>query len=150
MPLCTCSCRRQPIQFGHIAIRWADLGTTVDQKPHVQTSPKLSVHVTCGHGSVVLWRQCCTYFKLCGWSYIVSHNEILIQPWSLQCSELFTVTHQVAPLNCAPMGEACCHWLLLFCFLCCCHHCYVLMLRLLMVCLLWCFLCHFNYHNGSL
>jgi len=149
MPLCTCSCRRQPIQFGHVAIRWADLGTTVDQKPHVQTSPKLSIQcylwpwlslalTTVQYVLPVLWMM--SYF---------SHNGIWIQPWSLQCSELFTVTHQVAPLNCTAMGKVCCHWLLLFCFLCCCH-CYGLMLRLLMVCLLWCFLCHFSYHNGSL
>lgn len=34
------------------------LSTCVSQKTHIQTSKKISVHVTCGHGLVLLWRQC--------------------------------------------------------------------------------------------
>jgi len=55
---------------------------------------KFSVHFAWGRGSVLLWITLC--FHIMG--------QIQIQGWSVQCSELFTVTRQVALLNCAP-GE---------------------------------------------
>ena len=39
---------------------------------------------------------------------VFSHNgPKQIQPWRLRRSELFTVTHQVGPLNCLPGGDVC-------------------------------------------
>jgi len=36
------------------------LSARVHQKPNVQNFTKFSVHVTCGRGSVLFWRQCNT------------------------------------------------------------------------------------------
>jgi len=59
---------------------------------------KFSVHINCGLGSVLLWRHCNTYvvyFRFCGWRYVFT-------VWrKYRHSELFTVTRQVTPLNCA-------------------------------------------------
>jgi len=71
---------------------------------HVQTSPNclcmlpVTVARSCSDDSVhyilpVLWMTSC--FHIMG----------QIRAWSLQCSELFSVTRQVAPLNCAPGGS---------------------------------------------
>jgi len=48
------------------------LSTCTSQKPHVPTSQKFSVHVTCGRDSVLLWQQCnrlCN-FVLCGLRHV--------------------------------------------------------------------------------
>jgi len=81
------------------------LSARMCQKPHVQTSRnflyKLHVAVarSCSGDNTkryvlqVLWMT--TYF------------HIMDQVWGVRRSESFTVTRQVAPLNCASSGEVC-------------------------------------------
>ena len=58
------------------------------------------------HRSALLCRQCSMLCMLCTSGFVddvmFSHNT-----WSLRRGELFTVTRQAAPLNCAPGGEVC-------------------------------------------
>jgi len=72
----------------------------VCQKPDFT---KFAVYVTRGHGSVlryvlqVLWMMSC-FDIVC---------QVRIKTWSLRHTRLFTVTHQVAPLDSAPGREVC-------------------------------------------
>jgi len=79
------------------------LSTRISQRPHVETSRKflytLPVAVarsTSDDNAIcyvlpVLWMTSCCYIM----------GQLQIQAWSLRYSELFSVTRQVAPLNCA-------------------------------------------------
>ena len=70
---------------------------------HMSKLHEISVHVTMAvarsfsDGSAihyvfpVLWMALCLHIM----------GQMQIQAWSLRCSELFTVTRQLAPLNCA-------------------------------------------------
>lgn len=62
--------------------------------------------VTCGHGGVLLWWQC-NNFMYSGFVDDVIMGHILIQAWSPWHSKLFTATHQMTPLNCAPGDKLC-------------------------------------------
>jgi len=68
---------------------------------------KLSAHVSCGRGSVLLWRQLCTsgFVDNVKTSYFHIVGQMQIQVWSLWRSELFIGTRQMAPLNSASWGE---------------------------------------------
>ena len=45
------------------------LSARMSRKQHIQTSRHFLVHVTRGRGSVFLWHQCSTYFRLCEWRH---------------------------------------------------------------------------------
>jgi len=84
-------------------------------RSHISTATsqdftKFSVHVTRGHDSVLLWPQCnaLRIFRFAD-DVTFSHRligQMQIQAWSLRRSELFTVTRQVAPPDCAPESKS--------------------------------------------
>ena len=92
------------------------LCTRMSQKRRVQTSRNFAVHVTYGRGSVLL---SCVLPVLWMTSCFCIMRQIQIQGCSLRCSELLTMTHQVALLYCAPDAEVCYHCLPV-CY--CCQH----------------------------
>jgi len=75
------------------------------------TSPnftKFPIHVTCGRGSVLLWRRCdVMYFRFCGWGH-ASHNGPCGQNQSddVMFEWLRQVAAPVLAVTCAP-GTKC-------------------------------------------
>ena len=67
---------------------------------------KCSVHVTCGRGSISLWRECNTLANVFRVLWMTLRfrikGQVQIQALSPRRRESFTVTRQVAPLNGAP------------------------------------------------
>jgi len=84
------------------ACLWVCLSSCISQKPLVQTKNFLYML------SLAVSRSSFMFFLL--WMMPCFHimGQIQLQAWSLRCSELFTITRQVAPLNCAPGDGVCC------------------------------------------
>jgi len=91
------------------------LSARMSQKSHFRTSRNFLYNVTRGRGSVgplTTTIQYVMYFRFCGWRHVFPYNTPGAS--SQRRSQLFTVTHQVAPLNCSPGDEVCYRRLLCF------------------------------------
>jgi len=75
---------------------------------------KFSEHATCRSGLILLQRQC-SILRICAFvnDIMFSHNWTTTDT-GFEFSKLFSTTLQMAPLNCAPGGQVCHHWLSCF------------------------------------